>query len=147
MSKDTPFKLSSGVYLTLIKHHKILLVKRQNTRWASGLYSFISGFIDGNESIVDAAKREAKEEAGIEIRKTDLKIFHIIHRKSGDAEFIDFFLLAKGWHGKPTNLEPNKCGEMKWFSLNNLPENIVPHVKTVLDYYRKGEYFFSENGF
>lgn len=147
MSNYEPFKLFSGVYILLEdKSSNILFLKRNNTRWASGSFSFISGFIDGNESIIDAAKREVKEETGIIIKNKDLNIFHVMHRKSGDAEFIDFFISAKNWVGNPKNLEPNKCSEIKWFPMRKLPKNIVPHIKTALDYYQKNK-FFSESGF
>lgn len=147
MSNYKPFKLFSGVYILFEdKNSNILLLKRDNTRWASGLFSLVSGFIDGNESIISAAKREIKEETGILIKNKDLKIFHIMHRKSGDAEFIDFYLLAKNWIGNPRNLEPNKCSEIGWFPINKLPKNIVPHLKTILSFYKKN-LFFSEIGF
>lgn len=147
MSNYQPFKLFVGVYILLKdKDSNILFLKRTNTRWASGLFSLISGFIDGDESIIDAAKREVKEETGIIIKNKNLNIFHAMHRKSGDAEFIDFFISAENWVGNPKNLEPNKCSEIKWFPIKMLPKNIVPHLKTVLDYYQKSKPF-SESGF
>ncbi len=140
------FKLSAGVYLLLIRHNSVLLLKRFNTRWAAGKYSFISGFIDGNETIKKAALREAKEEVGIEINEKDLSVIHIMHRKSDDStEYIDFFLTAKRWKGVPKNTEPHKCSQIRWFPITKLPKKIVPHCKKVIMYLQK-KTFFSEYG-
>lgn len=142
-----PFKLFSGVYVAIEdKNSNFLLLRRSNTRWASGLFSFVSGFIDGDESVIEAAIREIKEEIGITVKTKDMVIFHIMHRKSGDAEFIDFFILVKNWFGEPRNIEQDKCSEIKWFPASRLPKDIVPHIKLALDRYNNGN-FFSEDGF
>lgn len=141
-----PFKFSSGAYLFLYKDGKVLLLRRANTRWMSGMYGTISGFIDGNETIKHAMIREAKEESGVKLLEDDVDLFHVMHRKSGNSEFIDFYALATKWIGEPKNIETNKCDNMRWFSISNLPDNIIPHFKNVLEYW-KTKLYISEYGF
>lgn len=135
------FKLRSAVYLLPIKDNKILLSKRFNTGWMDGKYSLISGHIDGNETVFEAMVREAWEEAGLKIDSKDLIPATVIHRKS-DFEYIDFFFIVKKWQGTPIIKEPNKCDDLSWYPLNNLPKNLLPFIKEVLNNYQNKTAFF-----
>lgn len=141
MAKDR-FKLVSAVHLFLVKDGKILLLRRYNTGYEDGNYSIIAGHLDGNEEIKCAAIREAKEEAGITIKSEDLKVVGVMHRKTTD-ERIDFFLSAEKWNGEVTNIEPNKCDELKWFDYDDLPPNVIPYVKKAIDNYITNVWFDS----
>lgn len=132
------FTLRAAVYLILIKDGKTLLSRRFSTGWMDGKYSLIAGHLDGNETVFDTMIREAFEEAGIKVAKEDLKPVKVLHRKSNDQEYMDFFFLAEKWEGEPTIKEPDKCDDMSWFSIDNLPENILPYVKNVIENYKDG---------
>jgi len=133
------FTLRSAVYLILIKDGKTLLARRFKTGWMDGNYSLVAGHLDGNESVFDAMIREASEEAGIKIEKIDLKPLKVLHRMSSDTkEYMDFFFIAEKWEGEPVIKEPNKCDDMGWFPINNLPENTLPYVKEVIENYKDG---------
>jgi ADP-ribose pyrophosphatase YjhB (NUDIX family) len=135
---DERFTLRAAVYLILIKDGKTLLSRRYNTGWMDGKYSLVAGHLDGNETVFDTMIREAFEEAGIKIEKIDLKPVKVLHRNSGDQEYMDFFFLAEKWEGEPTIKEPDKCDDMSWFPINDLPENILPYVKNVIENYKDG---------
>jgi 8-oxo-dGTP pyrophosphatase MutT (NUDIX family) len=137
MSKER-FKFISAVHLLFIRNNKILLSKRMNTGWEDGKYSVIAGHVDGNEKVIDTMIREAKEEAGFQLNENDLKFVHIMHRKSGDGERMDFFFELKDYPVEPENKEPKKCEELKWFDVNNLPENMVEYVRRAIELTRKG---------
>lgn len=139
------FLVRAAVYLILLKENKILLAKRFNTGWMDGKYSLIAGHLDGNESVSKAMIREAKEEAGIKIEKGNLKPATIIHRKYPDQEYFDFFFVCNKWVGNPTIMETDKCDDMSWFSLDNLPDNLLPYIKEALNNY-KNQIPFSETG-
>lgn len=136
------FKLRSAVYLMPIKDSKILLSKRFNTGWMDGKYSLISGHIDGNETVFEAMVREAMEEAGLKIDPKDLIPATVIHRKS-DVEYIDFFFVVKKWQGIPTIKEPNKCDDLSWHPLDNLPNNLLPFIVEALNNYQNKIAFFA----
>jgi ADP-ribose pyrophosphatase YjhB (NUDIX family) len=139
------FTLRAAVYLILLNEDKILLSRRYNTGWMDGKYSLIAGHIDGNESVDKAMIREALEEAGIKITKKDLKPATVLHRKSSDQEYMDFFFVTKQWTGKPTIKEPNKCDDMNWFPLNDLPNNLLPYILEAINNYQN-KIPFSESG-
>ncbi len=123
-----------AVHLFLIKEEKILLLRRFNTGYEDGKYSVCAGHIDGNEVYFKAMIREAKEEIGITIDKKDLKTIQVMHRKSSE-ERIDYFFLCEEWSGEVKNMELEKCDELKWFSLNDLPSNIIPYVAYAIKEY------------
>jgi hypothetical protein len=56
-----------------------------------------------------------------------------MNRRIPDDERLDFFFTAKKWRGKPKIMEPNKCNDLRWFDLNNLPENIIPYIKQAIN--------------
>lgn len=136
------YKLVSAVHLFLLRGEKVLLLRRFNTGYEDGNYSVIAGHLDGNEEIKAAMAREAKEEAGIDCKCEDLEVVGVMHRRSG-GERIDFFLTARDWGGALRNCEPEKCDELAWYDLDNLPMNMVPYVRQALQNYRAGRWFDS----
>ena len=134
------YNFISAVYLILIKENKVLLLKRANTGYEDGNYSLVAGHMDGNETIKQAMIREAAEEAGIVIDENDIEIAAFLHRKTAPERF-DFFLKCNKWNGEVTNMEPNKCSELSWHDINNLPENIIPCVKKAIENYQNNIMF------
>lgn len=135
------FKLRSAVYLLLIKDEKVLLLRRFNTGWMDGKYSLISGHLDGGETVSTAIIREAFEEAKIKIKKEDLIPATVVDRKS-DVEYIDFFFVTNKWEGEPTIGEPEKCDDLSWFSINDLPNNLLTFIKEAIENYKNKTAFF-----
>jgi 8-oxo-dGTP diphosphatase len=136
-------KITPASYLILEKNQKILLLKRFNTGFKDGQYSLISGHIEKNESATNCIIREAKEEVGIQIKKEDLKLSLVLHRKSdqNSEERVDFFFKAKKWKGEIINKEPNKCSELNWFNKNKLPKKTINYIKKVLNEINKKSHY------
>ncbi|MDC7232942.1 MAG: NUDIX domain-containing protein [Spirochaetales bacterium] len=134
-----------AAYVVLLRKERVLLLKRANTGFRDGEYSFIAGHVEEDESFTEAAIREAREEAGITIRGEDLKAAHVMHRNSDDAVRVDIFFTAENWTGEITNREPEKCSDLSWFPLDSLPENTIPYIRRVIECIRK-KTFYSEEG-
>lgn len=139
------FKIIPTVYLILRNSSKILLARRYSTGFHDGDYSFPAGHLDGNETMVKAMLREAKEEIGVELDENDLKLIHVMHRKEPNEERVNFFFTANRWKGEPQIMEPHKCDDIRWFDINSLPDNIIPYIKHVIDCVVNGV-FYSEFG-
>lgn len=131
--KKERFKLISSVYLVLIKDGKILLSRRYNTGYFDGNYSFPAGHLDGGETLKQGMVREAKEEIDLILNPTDLKLIYVMNRRIPDDERIDFFFAAEKWQWEPKIMEPDKCDDLSWFDITNLPENIVPYIRQAID--------------
>jgi len=131
--KKERFKLIPSVYLILIKDNKILLSRRYNTGYFDNNYSFPAGHLESEETLKQAMVREAKEEVDVTLDPADLELIHVMNRKIPDNERIDFFFTAKKWQGEPKIMEPEKCDDLRWFDLDNLPKNIVPYIRQAID--------------
>lgn len=139
MSKDR-FKLIPAVFLVLKKEDKVLLSQRKNTGYGNGWYSLVAGHVEDEESTVSAMVREAKEEADVTLRSEDLKLGHMLHYTSdvdGYKALMCFFIAEK-WDGEIRNMEPEKCSDLSWFPLDNLPENTIPYVRQALEHVCNG---------
>jgi 8-oxo-dGTP pyrophosphatase MutT (NUDIX family) len=84
-----------------------------------------------------AAAREAAEETGIRIGSADVSFSSVMHRKDGD-ERVDFFVHVEHWQGEPLNAEPEKCDELRWVNVDELPGNVIPYVRKAIHNHRVG---------
>ncbi|MFH1831581.1 MAG: NUDIX domain-containing protein [bacterium] len=148
MTKRKRFAVPCFVAALIRKENKILLVRRYKTGDEDGLYGCAGGGLDDNEPVTHAVVREAQEELGITLKKENLKIVHVLHRRNDvgvDVEEIGFFVLATEWEGELQNMEPHKHDDVRWFELDALPENIMPTLIQALEMIRDG-IFYSEMG-
>lgn len=138
MSQQERFKITPAVYLVLEKNEQILFSRRFNTGFEDGNYSFPAGHLEGNETAREAMVREAKEEIGITIDPSKLKMVHLMHRHCGDHERLDMFFTVEKWEGEIKNTEPHKCDDLSWFSKDDLPRNVIPYIGQFIDCYNQG---------
>lgn len=139
------FTTPVAVHLFLLRGSQVLLLRRANTGYEDGNYSVVAGHLDGGEPAVQAMIREAREEAGIEIRPEQVQPVGVMHRRSTD-ERIDFFFACREWQGEIVNAEPEKCDELRFYEWDNLPPNVIPYVRRAIENYRAGRWF-DEMGF
>jgi ADP-ribose pyrophosphatase YjhB (NUDIX family) len=126
--------------MLFFRDQEILLLRRFNTGYEDGKYSLVAGHLDAGETVTQAAIREAAEEAGVRLQAGDLRVTHVMNRKSND-ERIDFFIEVRHWDGEITNQEPDKCDHLAWFALDALPDNMIPYVRTALERCQQGLYY------
>ena len=113
---------------------EVLLQLRQNTGFMDGRWAAAAaGHVERGETAYDAARREAREELGVD--DVDL-VFELTMQRTGRDlpidERVDFFFSARHWNGEPRILEPVKCAELRWWPLRDLPDGVVPHEARVL---------------
>ncbi|HJR81331.1 MAG TPA: NUDIX domain-containing protein [Anaerolineales bacterium] len=119
------------VHLLFFRGNQVLLLRRFNTGYRDGEYSIPAGHLDGNETIVAAAAREAEEETGVRIELGAINFSSVMHRLEGD-ERVDFFVHVQEWNGEPVNAETEKCDELRWVDINDLPSNTIPYVRRAI---------------
>ena len=142
--KTDRFKMIASGYLMLVRNGKILLSRRFQTGYMDGSYSLPAGHIEDNETLTSGTCREICEEIGVALSPPDLKLVHVMHRKSDDIR-MDFFFITDKKGLVPKNMEPNKCDDLSWFPLNELPTNTIPYIRAAIENYQQ-HIFYSEFG-
>ncbi|HOB94071.1 MAG TPA: NUDIX domain-containing protein [Aquabacterium sp.] len=132
------FQLIPEVHLVLRRGGQLLLLQRHNTGYEDGNWSLVAGHADGGETLRQATCREAAEEAGLHVDPTDLRLLHVVHRRS-TQERLSFFFTADRWQGTPVNREPHKCSALAWFDDEALPPNMVGYVRHALQRIAAGD--------
>lgn len=125
-------KLTAAVHVLLTRDDDVLLLLRANTGFEDGNYGLIAGHIEPRERVIDAAIREAREEAGIELDPAAAYVCGVMH--PNDAEgYVYFFVACDRWSGDVRNAEPDRCTELRWFAADALPDNVVPYVRRAIE--------------
>lgn len=111
---------------------EILLRVRKNTGYMDGKYdASASGHLEPNETLENCAIRETLEEIGIKLRPQDLNFALLYHEP--EANYIKAIFTAELPENQmPRVCEPDKSGELQWFRLNKLPENIIPFLPKII---------------
>lgn len=133
---QTPF---IAAYLIFRKGDKVALLLRQNTPWMNDHYALPAGKAEKTEGLLACAVREAQEETGASVKAKDLKPVLTVHRHNEDSDWIDLVFEAIKWEGDLYNAEPHVHGELKWFDINKLPENVVPNTRFMLEQIAAGK--------
>ncbi|MCK5122961.1 MAG: 8-oxo-dGTP diphosphatase [Candidatus Pacebacteria bacterium] len=104
--------------LCIIHQHPKILLGMKKRGHGEGKWNGFGGKVEQGETIEEAARRETKEEAGIEIDKMNkLGILDFEYQDdSGNMEVHIF--CAKEFEGSPTESEEMKP---KWFYIDKIP--------------------------
>lgn len=139
-------KVAVFLMLTRVKEgvKEILLQKRVNTGYMDNMYDMAcSGHLEKGESLAHATIREAKEEIGIDVKEEDLKMVALIHPYQDD--YLNVFFETEKYEGTPEIKEPNKCDDLKWFNINDLPENTIVRIRNVLENIKRDIIYDDDN--
>lgn len=131
------------VHLFLRRGDEVLLARRANTGYADGLLHAPSGHLEEGEDVRSGMIREAREEIGLDLAPEDLTAVVVMQHRSpwGRARIGWFFAAEYGAGGEPVNREPDKCSELGWYRLDDLPDDMVAYCRAGLDAYRAGQPF------
>ena len=142
MANTERFRVPVGIFIMLRREDKVLLQLRQNCSF-DGYWGFVGGHLDGNEAIISAAIREAKEEVGVDILPQDLILKTVCHSNKGQ-EYLQFYFECRKWTGEIENKEPNKCAQLEWHDWASVPEHSCPYLKEAIDKINAGISFYED---
>lgn len=135
MKEMGPDMTQNGIVLvasvSIIREEKVLIIK-ENKASVKNKWNFPSGRIECGEDILDAARREAKEETGYDVRLTGTTgIYNFI--SSSNHQVILFHFIGEIIGGSLL-LDTREIIDSKWSSLRDLliPELIELRDKEVI---------------
>ena len=117
-------------------------MRRCNTGYEDGKLSVVAGHVEPGESVTRAAIRETDEEVGVTLSADRLHVVGVMHRRSDDDR-VDFFLAYRldADDTEPANREPEKCSELLWARLTQLPGDTIAYVRAGIENFRGGVWF------
>lgn len=134
-------KTGIGVLIENKDSNKILLGHRVvSAKDTGGIYEPDSWTLPGgkqeyDETTVDAGIREVKEETNLDI--SSLELFFVSDDISPDRHYVTIDFITNDFRGNIKVMEPAKIDEWKWFSIEELPENIYSPSRKCIEYYIK----------
>lgn len=137
----TKLRPKVGISVLVFKKGQILLGTRKNAHGA-GEYASPGGHLEFGESIVEAAKRECWEEAGIEIE--NVRFIRLSNMKKYDKHYVDIGLAADWKSGESKVMEPERIVEWDWYDADNLPRPLFGMIEQTLKALKTGQNFFDE---
>jgi len=121
LGREYPSLPVLAVAAIIVDNGEILLVKRANEP-ARGKWSPPGGVVELGESLVDAVKREVREECGLEIEVDGLlDVVEVVRRDSKGR--IRFHYVILDYLARPTGgeLRPGEdASEVRWIPLREL---------------------------
>lgn len=137
----TRFQVIPAAYVALLRGEgddlEVLLQRRAGTGFMDGQWAHgAAGHVEARESVLEAAVREAREELGVTVSAHDLEYVGTTHRTCAAhdprEERVDIFFATRTWQGELSVQEPGKSAGIGWFALKNLPDDVVPHERAML---------------
>ncbi|WP_243225059.1 NUDIX domain-containing protein [Microbacterium sp. CIAB417] len=137
------FALIPASYVFLRRGDEVLLQLRRNTGYMDGHWvAGAAGHVEPGETARQAAVREAAEELGVVLRPQDLELATVMHRTDGTdhprEQRVEWFWTAIAWDREPVVQEPHKAVEVRWWSLDALPDPVPDYELSVLHGLRDG---------
>lgn len=109
-----------GIGVMILKDGKLLLGRRKGSHGA-GQFAFPGGHLEYLEAFDECARREVREECGVEIENVrfqfvaNLPQYHPKH-------YVHIGLIADWKSGDPRVMEEQKCESWGWFEIRSIPD-------------------------
>lgn len=120
--------LHNEISVLIINEKKqVLLQKRSATkRFNPNKWGLISGHVDGDETLIEAAIRETHEEIGLLLNESDLHSFCERELKQEDvnSHFRYFFYVNSSKDLKGFIIQKEEVSEIRWFDIDNVIDMI-----------------------
>ena len=105
-----------------------------------GSWSLPHGCVDVGESVLDALKREVKEETGLSVIEAvpfglyTSPQYSVTYPNGDEVQTFTVAFVVKHWSGEPV-ADGEEATELGFFPLDQLPSPVYPiHVDTLRDY-------------
>ncbi len=127
----------ASVILENEKGEILLQLRKDNNCWG-----YPGGSVELDEVVEEAAKRELFEETGLVAEELELygvfsgKEYHYIYPNGDEVSNIDHVYICKKYSGE-LKLQESEGLELRFFKLEDVPENLSPPIKKIVQKYVK----------
>ncbi|NDI35765.1 NUDIX hydrolase [Chengkuizengella sediminis] len=134
---NRPLILTGSVVLVINKNNELLLQHRSDGGWG-----LPGGLMELGESLEDTARREVKEETGLEIGELELlNVFsgpeYYFKVPNGDELYsVTAVYLTHDIKGN-IKIDKNESIDVQYFNINELPEGLTDEYQSYIEPYIK----------
>lgn len=121
-----------GVGVIVCWDGKFLLCLRKGSH-AAGTWSIPGGHLEFGETIEECAKRELREEMGIEIDNIRFGAITTDIFKEEGKHYVSVWVVADWVRGGDNCLEPEKLSDPTWVEFDNMPQPLAQWWDTFFD--------------
>lgn len=100
---------------------KVLLYRRLKAPEA-GFWNIVGGKVDHMERSIEAARREAEEETGLTIGRSEFLCIAEEIIQADRQHWISMIYITRDFSGEPQLVEPDKLSEFGWFDPKDPPQ-------------------------
>ncbi len=132
-----PLLMVGAAVLILDEQNRLLLMKRSD----SGCWGPPGGAVELGEVVEMAARREVREETGLELSELSLfgvfsgpELFYVY--PNGDEVYNVTIIYLARFEGGDIRLNGEHTGWC-WFAPADIPENISPPIKPVIEQFKR----------
>lgn len=127
----------------IIKDNKILLTKRAPSLRAGGKWAIPGGYIERDETTLEAVMREVLEETGYSCAVDQLfTVLDSPTRRGDDRQNISFVFTAQLIEQINTELDQAEVTELRWFDLAALPaasDMAFDHLEIIWEWIKQND--------
>lgn len=131
-----------GVGVTFFCHDgsgRFVMGRRsRNARDEHGRWDLGGGTVEFGENAEDTVRREIWEEYGAEARACEFLGYMDVHREQevAPSHWVTLVFKVLVDPAQIHNAEPDKCDEVRWFTLDNLPDDLHSQFPLFMERFR-----------
>ncbi|OGO87119.1 MAG: hypothetical protein A2Y24_05930 [Clostridiales bacterium GWE2_32_10] len=120
------FMCTSGVVLIDDKNRLLLQLRTDNNKWG-----IIGGAMELGETTEETAKREVKEECGLDVHRLEFfnvysgETMHYIYPNGDEVYTVAVIYLSKNYSGN-LKMQESEIKALKFFEIDEIPDEIHP---------------------
>ncbi len=120
-----------GVGVAVVRDGKLLFGKR-TSKHGEDSWSFPGGHLEYGESWEECARRETREETGLELGNVRFgTVTNDIYEET-DRHYVTIIMVGEAASGEPERAEPDKCETWGWFAPDALPAPLFVSTENAL---------------
>lgn len=120
-----------GIGVVIEVRKRVLLVKRKGAHGA-GSWSTPGGYLEFGESLASCAKREAKEETGVNIARLEIAAITNDLFKRPARHFVTIWMTCARVSGRARVNSPDEIEEVGWFPWDHLPRPLFMPFRNLI---------------
>ena len=128
-----------GVGVVFVRNGQVFLAKRRSLL-GEGSWGSAGGHLEFGESLEECARREAREELGVEVG--DLRFLCVSNIIAYGRHYVDVEFLGEIEKQEPRLMEPETFDGSGWFPLEAPPEPLFQAMRYAIDCLLTGRLYY-----